>query len=104
MIYSLPNGKVIHLTLEEYLDLTDEDIQYLMSINAGEYPRSNWQGSAISRRAKIPKEDDEEEEEIEDDRSIDFMADDEDDSTTGLFGSDNYYEEDFPDFPDNFSN
>lgn len=36
MLYQLPNGKVIHLTIEEFLDLSDADIQYLVSINYGE--------------------------------------------------------------------
>ena len=36
MLYQLPNGKVVFLTIEEYLDLTDEDIQYLMALDFGE--------------------------------------------------------------------
>ena len=47
MIFSLPNGKVINLTIEEYLNLTDEDIQTLMALNYGEYPTSQWYGSSI---------------------------------------------------------
>lgn len=47
MIFSLPNGKVINLTIEEYLNLTDEDIQMLMALNYGEYPTSEWYGSSI---------------------------------------------------------
>jgi hypothetical protein len=35
MLYNLPNGKTIYLTIEQYLNLTDEDIQYLISIEAG---------------------------------------------------------------------
>ena len=35
MLYNLPNGKTIYLTIEEYLNLTDDDIQYLISIKAG---------------------------------------------------------------------
>jgi len=29
MIYQLPSGRIIHMSLEQYLDLTDEDIQEL---------------------------------------------------------------------------
>lgn len=35
MLYNLPNGKTIYLTIEEYLNLTDDDIQYLIAIRAG---------------------------------------------------------------------
>ena len=34
MLYQLPNGKVIHLTVEQYLDLTDLDIQHLIALDA----------------------------------------------------------------------
>lgn len=47
MLYQLPNGKVITLTVEEYLDLTDTDIQYLVSLDAGEGSVSPWHQSAI---------------------------------------------------------
>ena len=72
MIYSLPNGKVIYLSIEQYLDMTDQDIQFLMSINAGEYSKGPWQGSSIRKPKKVV----EEEEEI--DTSIDYQYEDED--------------------------
>ena len=46
MLYQLPNGKVVHLTIEEYLSLTEEDLQYLMSIDYGEHIRDPFTGSA----------------------------------------------------------
>jgi hypothetical protein len=52
MLYQLPNGKVVHLTIEEYLDLTDEDIQYLMSIDYGEYVRDPFKGSAVENTSR----------------------------------------------------
>jgi hypothetical protein len=52
MLYQLPNGKVIHLTTEEFLDLTDEDIQYLMSIDYGEHIRDPFTGSAVDRNTR----------------------------------------------------
>jgi hypothetical protein len=36
MIISLPNGKSIEISLEAYLRMTDEDFEYLMSLNWGE--------------------------------------------------------------------
>ena len=52
MQYQLPNGKVVHLSVEEYLDLTDEDIQYLMSIDYGEHIRDPFTGSAVDRNIR----------------------------------------------------
>lgn len=54
MLYQLPNGKVISISVEQYLDMTDQDIQDLMAGNCGDYPESQWQDSAIGkgRRAK----------------------------------------------------
>ena len=52
MQYQLPNGKVVHLSIEEYLDLTDEDIQYLMSIDYGEHIRDPFSGSAVENNTK----------------------------------------------------
>lgn len=47
MYFQLPNGKVIILSIEEYLCLTDEDIQTLIALNYGDYPTSHWYGSCI---------------------------------------------------------
>lgn len=52
MLYQLPNGKVVHLSIEEYLDLTDEDIQYLMSIDYGEHIINPFKGSAVDQNIK----------------------------------------------------
>ena len=49
MLYQLPNGKVVHLSLEEYLDLTDEDVQYLMSLDYGEHILDPFTGSAVEK-------------------------------------------------------
>jgi hypothetical protein len=52
MLYQLPNGKVIHLTIEEYLSLTEEDLQYLMSIDYGEHIRDPFTGSAVENNTR----------------------------------------------------
>ena len=52
MHYQLPNGKVIYLTIEQYLDLTDEDEQYLMSLDAGEYAVNPFTDSAVVENTK----------------------------------------------------
>ncbi len=40
------------MTIEDYLNLTYRDVQYLLSINAGEYIHNPWTDSAISRIKK----------------------------------------------------
>mgnify|MGYP003638201320 CR=1 FL=1 len=52
MLYQLQNGKVIYLSIEEFLDLTDEDIQYLMALNAGDYITDPFSGSAMKKNTK----------------------------------------------------
>ena len=37
MLYQLPNGKVIYLSVEQFLELTEQDIQYMMSIDFGDH-------------------------------------------------------------------
>jgi hypothetical protein len=49
MYYQLPNGKVVKLSLEEYLELTDADVQFLMSIDYGDHIIDPFHGSAVER-------------------------------------------------------
>jgi hypothetical protein len=69
MIFQLPNGKIVHLTIEEYLDLTEEDIQYLTSVNIGSNtPNNPFHGSVIKNPNSRPSK--------PFDKSIDFNSDD----------------------------
>ena len=52
MLYQLPNGKVVYLTVEQYLELTTEDIQYLMSIDFGEHILNPFTDSAVVQNTK----------------------------------------------------
>jgi hypothetical protein len=52
MLYQLPNGKVVYLSIEEYLNLNDEDVQYLMSIDYGDYMPDPFADSAINKKSK----------------------------------------------------
>ena len=93
MIYQLPNGKVIHLSVEEFLDLTDQDIQYMMSINAGDHVSSPFYNSAIKNpggRSSSPDYD----------NDIDYSPDDEDKSHGDNPGGEEILLDEFPDFPD----
>jgi hypothetical protein len=49
LYYQLPNGKTVYLTIEEYLDLTDADIQYLISLDYGESILNPFKGSAVEK-------------------------------------------------------
>lgn len=52
MLYQLPNGKVIYLSVEQFLELTDQDIQYMMSIDFGDHIVNPFTDSAIIKNQK----------------------------------------------------
>lgn len=52
MLYQLPNGKVIFITIEQYLELTDEDIQFMMSVDYGEHASNPFTDSAVVQNKK----------------------------------------------------
>ena len=52
MLYQLPKGKVIHLTVEQYLDLTDLDIQHLIALDAGDHMINPFSESAVNINTK----------------------------------------------------
>ena len=52
MIYQLPNGKTINLSIEDFLQLTDDDIKLLVSMNAGETIIDPFQGSVLEDNVK----------------------------------------------------
>ena len=61
MLYQLPNGKVIHMSIDEYLSLTDDDVRFLVSVNAGETIINPFQGSVLQDNIKADVEYEEEE-------------------------------------------
>jgi hypothetical protein len=68
MIYQLPTGKIIYITVDQFLSLSDEELEALSTQNIGEYARSPWVGSVIrGSKKRKPKEDHEEH-----DSSIDY--------------------------------
>jgi len=52
MIYQLPNGKTINLSIEDFLQLTDDDIKLLVSMNIGETIINPFQGSVLEDNVK----------------------------------------------------
>lgn len=51
MQYQLPTGRVIYITIEQYLSMTDNDIQYLISTNAGESIHNPFTRSALDENS-----------------------------------------------------
>lgn len=50
MLYQLPNGKTISISFEQWLELTDEDVQYLVSVNYGDVILSPFFRSSIKEK------------------------------------------------------
>lgn len=69
MIYQLPTGKIIYITVEQFLSLSDDELQSLTSMDIGEYARSPWTGSSLSKKKKQLEE--------EEDSSIDYSEESE---------------------------
>lgn len=75
MYYQLQNGKVVYLSIEQYLELTDLDIQYLMSIDYGEHVIDPFTGSAVEKTNQ--KEYDFDFISMDDEEANNIMSDDE---------------------------
>jgi|GEM_PF-2391144 len=71
MLYSLPNGRTIEISLEEYLSLTDQDIQDIIASNSGYNVASPFFNSSISQKSRLKTD-------TEIDKSIDYSEELED--------------------------
>ena len=49
MFYQLPNGKVIEMTTEQFVEMSDEELEYLIAYNYGDVMENPWMGSVLSR-------------------------------------------------------
>ena len=58
MLYQLPNGKVIEISTEQYFEMTDEELEYLIAYNYGDTLEDPWFGSVIQKKSPIVDEDD----------------------------------------------
>lgn len=58
MIYQLPNGRIVYLTIEQYLEMSDADFQNLNTGEFGDYATSHWDGSSVNdkRSERITRE------------------------------------------------
>lgn len=48
MIYQLSNGKVIEISIEQYLQMTDEDVEYFIAYEIGDYYENPFSNSALT--------------------------------------------------------
>lgn len=53
MIYQLPNGKAIEISTEQYFNMSDEELEYLIAYNYGEYIENPWQSSILHKHDRI---------------------------------------------------
>jgi hypothetical protein len=51
MFYQLPNGKVIEISTEQYFEMSDEDLEFLIAYNYGEVTENPWFGSILSKHS-----------------------------------------------------
>jgi len=93
MIYQLPNGRIIRISLEQYLDMTDDDIKQLCNPanNYGTFTVSPWTGSAIKKKQKG---------ELKDDASIDYVPEEEEVVTPQFVSIDEEFSDELPDEED----
>lgn len=52
MLYQLPNGKVIEISTEQFVDMTDEELEYLIAYNYGDIQENPWFGSILIKQIK----------------------------------------------------
>lgn len=50
MLYQLPNGKVIEISTEQYLEMSDEELEYLIAYNYGDVMEDPWFGSVLHKK------------------------------------------------------
>jgi len=56
MLYQLPNGRVIELSTEQYFQMTDDELEYLIAYNFGDNVEDPWFGSVIHKSSRISLE------------------------------------------------
>ena len=49
MLYQLPNGKVIEISTEQFIEMTDEELEYLIAYNYGDVMENPWYGSILNK-------------------------------------------------------
>ena len=47
MLYTLASGRTIELSVNQFLDMTDEDVEYMIAYGAGEFIENPFRGSIL---------------------------------------------------------
>ena len=50
MLYQLPNGKVIEISTEQFVEMSDEELEYLIAYNHGDVQENPWFGSVLLKQ------------------------------------------------------
>lgn len=53
MFYQLPNGKVIEISTEQFIEMSDEELEYLIAYNYGEHMENPWYGSVLNKQSDV---------------------------------------------------
>lgn len=53
MLYQLPNGRTIEMSVEQYLDMHDDDFAYLIAHNFGDELEDPWFGSILTKPGAV---------------------------------------------------
>lgn len=53
MFYQLPNGKVIEISTEQFIEMSDEELEYLIAYNYGEHMENPWYGSILNKQLDL---------------------------------------------------
>lgn len=53
MFYQLPNGKVIEISTEQFVEMSDEELEYLIAYNYGEHMENPWYGSILNKQSDL---------------------------------------------------
>ena len=48
-MYTLPGGRSIELTFEQWFNLTDEDIEFMVAFGTGEFVENPFRGSSLEK-------------------------------------------------------
>ena len=57
MIYQLPNGKCIEISTEQFIEMSDEELEYLIAYNYGDVVENPWHGSILNRPSSVIDDD-----------------------------------------------
>lgn len=57
MIYQLPNGKCIEISTEQFIEMSDEELEYLIAYNYGEVVENPWHGSILNKPSSVIDDD-----------------------------------------------